>query len=191
MRPHDAVEDTITVLGPGQFTGEMNMLTGRRSLVRTRAAEDGEVIEVRPDALRALVQVDSEMSELLMRAFILRRVGLIARGMGDVVLVGSHHSSGTLRIREFLERNNHPFAYLDVDKHDDVQALLDRLKVTVEEIPVVICRGEKVLRNPTPEKLATASASIPTCTSRSCETSWWWARDLPGSRPRSTARQKV
>src|SRR5262245_2161247 len=154
VRPHDAVEDAIIVLGPGQFTGEMNMLTGRRSLVCARAMEDGEVLEVRAEALRALVQVDSELSELLMRAFILRRMRLIARGMGDVVLVGSHHSSSTLRVKEFLIRNAHPHTYLDVERHDDVQALLDRLKVTMDEIPVVICRGEKVLRNPTPEKLA-------------------------------------
>jgi thioredoxin reductase (NADPH) len=154
VRPHDATEDAITILGPGQFTGEMNMLTGRRSLVRVRAREDGEVLEVRAEALRVLVQVDSELSELLMRAFILRRVGLIARGMGDVVLVGSPHSSGTLRIKEFLVRNGHPYTYLDVERHDDVQALLDRLKITIDEIPVVVCRGEKVLRNPTPEKLA-------------------------------------
>ncbi len=154
VRPHDAIEDPISILGPGQFTGEMNMLTGRRSLVRVRAREDGEVIEVRPEAVRALVQVDSELSELLMRAFILRRVSLIARGMGDVVLVGSHHSSDTLRIKEFLVRNGHPYTYLDVDQHDDVQATLDRFHVTVEEIPVIICRGVKVLRNPTPEKLA-------------------------------------
>ena len=105
VRPHDAVEDAIIVLGPGQFTGEMNMLTGRRSLVCARAMEDGEVLEVRAEALRALVQVDSELSELLMRAFILRRMSLIARGMGDVVLVGSHHSSSTLRLKEFLIRN--------------------------------------------------------------------------------------
>jgi thioredoxin reductase (NADPH) len=80
VRPHCTGENPITVLVPGEFTGEMNLLTGRRSLVRTRAAEDGEVLELRPEALRTIVQTDSELSELLMRAFILRRVSLMAAG---------------------------------------------------------------------------------------------------------------
>ena len=89
-----------------------------------------------------------------MRAFILRRVELIAHGLGDVVLVGSNHSAGTLRIKEFLTRNGHPFSYLDLDRHDDVQVLLDRFHVAPAEVPVLICRGDVVLRNPSNHEIA-------------------------------------
>src|SRR5262249_31606351 len=147
-------EDPIIVLGPGQFTGETTLLTGRRSLVRGRVTQDGELLEVGAGALRALVQTDSELGELFMRAFILRRVGLIARGLGDVVLVGSPYSPRTMRLREFLERNGHPHAYVDVERDADAEEVLARLGVCVEEVPVVICHSELVLRNPTPEAVA-------------------------------------
>ena len=154
VRPSGATETLVAVHGPGQFTGEVNMLSGRRALVRSRATEAGEVIELDREHLLALVQTDSELSELLMRAFILRRVELIAYGFGDVVLVGSSHCSGTLRVKEFLTRNGHPYSYIDLDRDADVQALLDRFHVTAADVPVVICRGEVVLRNPTNQQIA-------------------------------------
>jgi len=89
-----------------------------------------------------------------MRAFILRRVELIARGIGDAVLVGSSHSSGTLRIKEFLTRNGHPYSYLDLDRDADVQDLLDHFHISIADIPVMICRGELVLRNPSNQQIA-------------------------------------
>ena len=97
------------------------MLSGRPALVRTRAIEAGEVIEMDREQLLALVQTDSEISEIIMRAFILRRVELIAHGLGDVVLLGSNHCSGTLRVKEFLTRNGHPYAYIDLDRDAAVQ----------------------------------------------------------------------
>jgi thioredoxin reductase (NADPH) len=154
VRPHKDTEDPIAVLGPGQFTGEVNMVTGRRSLARARVIEEGEVLELDGDALRTLVQTDSELSELLMRAFILRRVNLIQQGMGDVVLIGSHHSPSTLRLREFLMRNGHPHTYVDVEADADAEKILHHFGVGVEDVPVVICRGEVVLRNPTYEQVA-------------------------------------
>jgi thioredoxin reductase (NADPH) len=147
-------EALVVVHGPGQFTGEANMLSGRRALAQARARESGEVIELERERLLTLVQTDSELGEILMRAFILRRVEMIAHGFGDVVLVGSSHCAGTLRIKEFLTRNGHPYSYIDLDRDADVQHLLDRLQVTVAEIPVLICRGEVVLRNPTNERIA-------------------------------------
>ncbi len=107
VRPAGADDTLITVHGPGQFTGEVSMLSGRRALVRGRAAEAGEVIELDREHLLGLVQIDNELGEIFMRAFILRRLELIAHGIGDVVLVGSRHSAGTLRIKEFLTRNGH------------------------------------------------------------------------------------
>jgi thioredoxin reductase (NADPH) len=112
------------------------------------------VIEVDRDHIRAIVQTDPELGEILLRAFILRRVEMISRGYGDVVLVGSNHSAGTLRIKDFLTRNSHPYSYVDLDRDDGVQTLLDRFHVGIADIPVTICRGELVLRNPTNQQLA-------------------------------------
>ena len=154
VRPARGTEEVVAVCGPGQFTGEVNMLSGRRGFLRIRANASGEVIAVEREHLLALVQTDSELSDILMRAFILRRVELIARGLGDAVLVGSSHSSGTLRIKEFLTRNGHPYSYLDLDRDADVQDLLDHFHITVADIPVVICRGELVLRNPSNQQIA-------------------------------------
>jgi thioredoxin reductase (NADPH) len=142
------------VLEPGQFTGETSALAGRRELARFTALEDGEVIEVDREHLLSLVQADAELSEILMRAFILRRVELIAQGLGDVVLIGSVHCAGTLRVREFLTRNGHPYIYLDLDRDPGVQELLDGFAVGVADIPILICRGTTVLRHPSNHEIA-------------------------------------
>jgi thioredoxin reductase (NADPH) len=153
-RTTDGIEQLVVTFGPGMFSGEGAMLTGRPVVVRIRAGESGEVIGLDRDALLSVIQTDSELSEILMRAFILRRLELIARGYGDVVLVGSTHCAGTLRIKEFLTRNGHPYTNVDLDVDDDVQALLDRFDVTARDIPVLICRGTVVLRNPTNGQIA-------------------------------------
>jgi thioredoxin reductase (NADPH) len=162
VRPVGDIEEPITTHHEREFTGEINMLSARRSLVRGRVSSDGTVVVLDREDLRALVQRDSELSEILMRAFILRRVALLAAGGGDLILLGSRHSAGTLRLREFLGRNGHPFLYQDVETEPGVQALLDRFHVGVNEVPVVLCRGGHVLRNPSIEGLATVLGLSPT-----------------------------
>ena len=154
VRPSGATATLITALGPGQFSGEVNTISGRRALVRLRATQQGEVIELDREHLLALIQTDAELGEIFMRAFILRRVELIARGLGDVVLVGSDHSAGTLRIKEFLMRNAHPYSYIDLERDSDVEHFLYRFHVAAADVPVVICRGALVLRNPTNQQIA-------------------------------------
>ena len=154
LRTEAGREQRFTLFGPGQFTGEVNMLSGRRALVRARVSESGEVIEMNRERLLTLVQTDAEISEILMRAFILRRVELVAQGIGDAVVIGSNHCSGTLRVKEFLTRNAHPYTYLDLDRDPDVQVLLDRFQVTAHDVPVLVCRGVTVLRNPTNRQIA-------------------------------------
>ena len=154
VRPLGTRETLITVHGPGEFTGEVNMLSGRRSLVRARVTKPGKVIELNHQQMLGLVQTDVELSGILMRAFILRRVELIAAGVGDIVLVGSTYSAGTLRIREFLMRNGHPYSYIDLERDPDVQNLLDSFQISPSEIPVLICRGQLVLRNPSNQEIA-------------------------------------
>jgi thioredoxin reductase (NADPH) len=147
------VETVIVTHGPGQFTGEANLITGRRSLARLRVTEDGEVVELDRSGLLTLIQTDAELSAILMRAFILRRADLIAGGYGAVTVVGSTHSAGTLRVREFLTRNGHPHRYIDLDRDRDEQELLDQFHVSVDDIPVMIC-GATVLRNPTNQQIS-------------------------------------
>jgi thioredoxin reductase (NADPH) len=147
-------EELIAEIGRGMFTGEVNLLSGRRGFSQVRVSGAGEVIEIDRDHLMALVQTDSELSDILMRAFILRRVTIIAHGFGDVVLIGSNHCAGTLRVKEFLTRNGHPYSYIDLDHDSGVQDLLDRFHIAVDDVPVLICRGELVLRNPTNQQIA-------------------------------------
>src|SRR5437879_10617359 len=149
-------EELVVSFGPGMFTGEVTMLSGRRGLAQIRAGEVGEVIEVGRDDLLALIQTDGELSEILMRAFILRRVELIARRVSDVVLLGSSHCQGTLRVHEFLTRNGHPHTMVDLDRDAGVQELLDHFHVTAADVPVVITCGEVVLKNPTNQQIADA-----------------------------------
>jgi thioredoxin reductase (NADPH) len=146
-------ERTVANHGPGHFTGEMTMITGQRCLVLGRVTEPGEFLELSGDALRSLVARDAELSEILMRAFILRRLALVNMGFGNLVLLGSRHSAQTLNLREFLSRNGHPYTYVDLDTDQDSQSLLDRFNVKPSEVPVVICtRG--VLRSPSIQELA-------------------------------------
>src|SRR3989454_192263 len=155
VRP-SAAEEVVVSFSPGMFTGEATMLSGRRGLAQIRAGADGEVIEVGRDDLLALLQTDGELSTIVMRAFILRRVQLIKGGVSDVVVLGSSHCQGTLRIREFLTRNGHPYTMLDLDRDAGSQELLDRFHVTAADIPVVITCGEVVLKNPTNQQIADA-----------------------------------
>jgi len=154
VRPSGETDRLVMALGPGGFTGEVSMLSGRRTLVRIRAVDPGEAIRVDRDRLLSLVQTEGELGEIILRAFILRRVELIAQGIGDAVLVGSRHSAGTLRVQEFLTRNGHPYQYLDADLDLGVQQLLESFQVAAADVPIVICRGEVVLRNPTNVEIA-------------------------------------
>ena len=154
VQPDLVGERLITTQGPGQFTGEMTMISGQRCLVRARMTEAGKLLELSGDGLRSLVAKDAELSEIFMRAFILRRLALISLGYGNLILLGSRHSANTLRLREFLTRNGHPFTYVDLDIDKSSQELLDRFQVRLDEIPVVICQAHGVLRNPSIQKLA-------------------------------------
>ena len=154
VRPFGAYETLVTVHGSGEFTGEVNMLSGRRSLFRARVTKPGKIIELNHQQILGLVQTDAELSDILMRAFILRRVELIAAGIGDIVLIGSTNSAGTLRIKEFLMRNGHPYSYVDLERDHEVQNLLDSFQISAGEIPVLICRGQLALRNPTNQEIA-------------------------------------
>lgn len=154
VRPLCGGEELVTTYHAGAFSGELNILAGRRSVATVRATQPGEVIEVPRDGLLTIVQTDAELSEIFMRAFILRRVFLLDKGFGDVLILGSAYSARTLQVREFLTRNAHPATYVDLDHDSSAQAILDHFNVSADEIPLVICRGKIVLRNPTNSEIA-------------------------------------
>lgn len=143
----------VTIHHAGQFSGDVDLLSNRPVLVSAKARGATRVLELASERLRAIVQTDAELSEIFLRAFILRRLLLMAQGAGDVVLIGSRHSAGTLALQEFLTRNSQPYAYLDVDRDPDVQKTLEGFGVGVDDVPVFICRGERVLKKPTIEEI--------------------------------------
>jgi thioredoxin reductase (NADPH) len=154
IRPSALDEILVAIVRPTQFTGDISMILGRPAQMRLRVSDAGEVVQLTRDQMHALIQNDAEISEVLMSAFIHRRVAVIAQGIGDVLLIGSVGSGATLRIKQFLTRNGHPFKYLDLDRDADVRQLLDRFRVEPADIPVVICRGETVLKNPSNQEIA-------------------------------------
>lgn len=154
VQPDLKGEHPIAAHAPGEFTGEITMISGKRCLVRGRVTQPGEFVELSGEGLRSLISRDAELSEIFMRAFILRRLELINRGQGNLILMGSRHSAQTLRLREFLSRNGHPYTYVDLETDKTSQEILDRFAVSVDEIPVIICGGGFVFRNPTTQKLA-------------------------------------
>ena len=154
VQPSFEGEKPIATHSAGQFTGEMTMISGRRCLVRGRVTSDGKFLEISGEGLRTIVAKDAELSEIFMRAFILRRLALINRGMGNVIMMGSVHCARTLELREFLSRNGHPYTYVDLDKDSASQELLDKFHVTREDVPIVICNSLMVMRHPTTQELA-------------------------------------
>ena len=154
IRPSALEEILVAVVGPSQFTGDISMILGRPAQMRLRVSDSGEVVQLTRDQMHSLIQTDAEISEVLMRALIHRRAALVAQGIGDVLLIGSVGSAATLRIKQFLTRNGHPFKCLDIDRDTDVGQLLARFDVEPAQLPVVICRGEAVLKNPTNQEIA-------------------------------------
>ncbi len=143
----DGTEERITVHGPREFTGEIDMFSSRRSLVTGRVLEAGEMLVVPRAAFQDLLAGHADLGEVIMRAFILRRLGLLVHGQGDVLLVGSRFSSDTLRLRSFLSRNGHPHRYLDLEQDEEAGEMLRRLRLPREAVPVVLCR-DRLMRNP-------------------------------------------
>src|SRR5918999_6574350 len=154
IRPSGLGDLLVAVLRPAQFTGDVSMILGRPAQMRLTVSESGEVVQLTRDEMHALIQTDAEISEVLMRALIHRRIAMVAQGIGDVLLIGSAHSAATLRIKAFLTRNGHPFKYLDLDRDADVRDLLARFHVDPAELPVLICRDEAVLKDPGNEQIA-------------------------------------
>ncbi len=139
-------EQVIRPLTAGDFAGEMSTLRGVPGFVRVAVLEGGEVLVITDSDLRLVVQTDAELSEIFMRAFILRRMGLIAAPNSEMTLIGSRYCGHTLLLREFLSRNAHPHFYLDAEADEEAAGLLQKAGLTVNDVPAVIGRGGRALR---------------------------------------------
>jgi thioredoxin reductase (NADPH) len=151
----------IATHGPGSFTGEAATLAGRAAFATGRALTDCDLLVVPEEALHTLVITEAELSETIMRAYILRRVALIQDRAGGVILVGAQNSEHTLRLREFMARNGQPAAYFDVDGHADSTALMERFGIGRDAIPALITPEGRVLTQPTLRELADATGISP------------------------------
>jgi thioredoxin reductase (NADPH) len=154
IQPTLSGEILLVVHTAGSFSGDVGTLRAIGSVVRMRVRDAGEALVVDDAHLRAIVQTDPELSELFMRAFILRRASLISSQSSDVILIGSTHASGTLRLQQFLTRNTYPFVNIDIASEPSFRDLLARFHVEVEDLPVVVCRASVVLKNPSNEEVA-------------------------------------
>jgi thioredoxin reductase (NADPH) len=137
----------------GNFSGELANLSGRPSLIEARALTDVEAVAIVPDKLRALLIAEADLGERIMRALILRRVGLIEAGAGPVV-IGDEHDADVLRLVNFLRRNGHPYLDLDPATDNCARTLVERFHVAAEELPIVLCPNGQLLRNPSEDQLA-------------------------------------
>ncbi|MEO1170703.1 MAG: FAD-dependent oxidoreductase, partial [Myxococcota bacterium] len=139
----------------GNFTGEIDMFSNRRAVVRGRCTEAGEMIFVGRDEFRRMLAQNADFSELVMRAFILRRSGLISRGRGDVALIGSPNDSHLVSLRAFMTRNGHPYRILDTETHRELcDRVMNRFELRPEDLPAVIHQNVHALKRPTPRQLA-------------------------------------
>src|ERR1700677_2576025 len=144
----------LAVRENGQFTGEMSVLSGNRSLLKARVTSSGSLLELSREQVLSLMAKDTELSDILMGAFVARRLLMIQLGEGNVILFGTRSSARTLALREFLTRNGHPFAYVDIDTDTCAGELMEKLAVRNGEIPVVYCNRRYVLRDPSIAELA-------------------------------------
>ncbi len=139
---------------PGSISGEFAVISGQRALLGGQVIASGEFLQIASGEFRALVAKDAELNDILMKAYILRRMLLISEEASNVLVLGSVNCANTLRLREFLSRNGYPYKFIDLDTDERSQSILDHFQVKVEEVPVVICNARSVLRNPSIRELA-------------------------------------
>ena len=146
--------ELIVEHGPGSFLGELAQLSGRPSLVDARAQGPVNALIIPPDRLRALLVAEAELGERIMRALILRRMGLLEAGSGGPIIVGRSDNRDVLRLAGFLRRNGHPHQSLDPDVDGEAKAILERFHIDPGKLPIVLCQSGQFLQNPTEDQLA-------------------------------------
>ncbi|MGA8588762.1 MAG: FAD-dependent oxidoreductase [Pseudolabrys sp.] len=138
----------------GSFLGELAQLAGRPALVDAHAEGPVETLVIPPDRLRALMIAEAELGERIMRALIIRRIGLLEEGSGGPVIIGHSESGDVLRLAGFLRRNGHPHQKLDPENDSEARALIERFHIDPGQLPIVLCPAGQLLRNPSETELA-------------------------------------
>ena len=138
--------ELIVEHGPGSFLGELAQLSGRPSLVDARAQGPVNALIIPPDRLRALLVAEAELGERIMRALILRRMGLLEAGSGGPIIVGRSDNRDVLRLAGFLRRNGHPHQSLDPDVDGEAKAILERFHIDPGKLPIVLCQSGQFLQ---------------------------------------------
>ena len=145
---------TVAVHRAGQFTGDVDTLSGRAAVVTARVGEPGEVLQLDADQLRRAVDELPELGETVLKAFLMRRQMLLSAGFAAVEIIGSRFSPAAHRLRDFATRNLVPFHWRDLETDQAAEALLRQLNVPAADTPVVLGRGGKFARNPSLEQFA-------------------------------------
>jgi thioredoxin reductase (NADPH) len=152
---HESLGNSVIVTySSGQFMGELAQLAGRPALADAIAKKPVQALMITPERLRALLIAEAELGERIMRALILRRVGLLEIGAGGPIIVGRAENGDVLRLESFLRQNGHPHQLLDPNADDEAKALIERFRVDPSQLPIVLCPGGQMLRNPSEQQLA-------------------------------------
>ena len=183
-------ESLIVTHGPGQFMGELAQLAGRPALVDAVATKPVQALIIAPERLRALLIAEAELGERIMRALILRRVGLLETGVGGPIIVGRADNADVLRLQGFLRRNGHPHQLLNSETDDEAKALIERFHIDPGQLPIVLCPGGQMLRNPSEHELAAVSVWFGPSIRRASITLSLWEPDPPVLPPQSMPRRK-
>lgn len=144
----------IAIHERGAIHGELAQLSGRPAFVNSQADDDVEVVVIPPSHLRTLMVEQAELGERIMRALILRRVGILQQNVGGPIIIGRAENRDVLRLENFLRRNGYPHQHLDPDNDSCAQTLIERFHVEQSELPTVLCPSGRMLRNPTENQLA-------------------------------------
>ena len=153
-RDHFDNHKPIVIHGPGNFLGELALLSGRPALVDAIAQDSVEALIIPPERLRALMIAEAELGERIMRALILRRVAIVQAGIGGPIILGRAENGDVLRLEDFLRRNGHPHQLLNPESDAAAKVLIERFHIDPEQLPIVLCPSGQLLRNPGEDALA-------------------------------------
>jgi thioredoxin reductase (NADPH) len=147
---------TIGTFHEGRFLGELNMLTGQAMYLTGVVSEAGEVLAIPRERLKEVVTEESNLSDIILRAFLARRSYMVRTGLG-LRIIGSRRSADAARLREFAVRNRVPHVWIELEQDPTAEALLERFGARLSEAPVTVWQGEDVLKNPTNIEFARAT----------------------------------
>ena len=153
QRPNGIATIMVTLTN-SQFTGETDLLSGRSVLLSCRAAKPSRILRIDRIRLKQLLRTELDISDIIMRVWLMRRAALVRDAQGGVILVGHATSADTLRLQQFMTRNGYPYKLVDADDNEEARLLLDSLDMELDRKPLVFLSERGVLRNPTNMLLA-------------------------------------